>query len=183
MNLFVHMHSMNAVCMVGCQPPFWVPQHACHNFESLLCLQQTSGKASRLAVYSSLHLCMGGPAGILTPRGCRPAAATQEKQKASQHQIEELSEKVNALMLEKQQLERALERATSNNAQVRWPGASAVIGVRRLCPPFAHPARRISQRLTPCRGPCEGVLHYRRDACRPASGQLAVRGMHRAQLR
>ena len=51
--------------------------------------------------------------GLCVP--CHP----QEKQKASQQQIEELSEKVNALMLEKQQLERALERANSNNAQVR----------------------------------------------------------------
>ena len=42
----------------------------------------------------------------------------QEKQKASAHQIEELSEKVNALELEKRQLQKALELATAK-AQVR----------------------------------------------------------------
>ena len=64
-------------------------------------------------------------------RRCRPVRRAQEKQKASQQQIEELSEKVNALMLEKQQLERALERATSNNAQVSAWGREVFLGTVR----------------------------------------------------
>ena len=50
--------------------------------------------------------------------------AAQEKQKASQREIEELSEKVNALELEKRQLQKALELATSK-AQVRGAARGA----------------------------------------------------------
>jgi hypothetical protein len=64
-----------------------------------------------------MALLLGSRAWCLTLPGASSGA--QEKAKANAAQIEELSERVNALMLEKRQLERALERATSNNAQVR----------------------------------------------------------------
>lgn len=57
----------------------------------------------------------------ITTSSDTPSVAVQEKQQATERQLLELSEKAAALELERDQLQRAVETATSDS-QVNSPG-------------------------------------------------------------